>query len=122
MQRWLDMMAARRSPRQILLDAGLHGVAGLLGLLPDMERRMASVRLVEDLEYARHGHRALRLVILWPDGPGPHPVLVYLQGGGFAGGSKRTHRAVAAAYTSHGYLVHRVDYRLAPQHRFPAAI
>lgn len=122
MQRWLDMMAARQSPRQIVLDAGLHAVAGLVDFLPDMKRRMTSVRLVEDLEYARHGHQALRLDILCPGGPGPHPVLVYFHGGGFAVGSKRTHRAVAAAYASRGYLVCNVDYRLAPQHRFPAAI
>lgn len=122
MYRWLDMMAARQSARQIVLDAGLHAVAGLVDLLPDMKRRMSSVRLVEDLEYARHGHQTLRLDILRPAGPGPHPVLVYFHGGGFAVGSKRTHRAVAAAYASRGYLVCNVDYRLAPQHRFPAAI
>jgi acetyl esterase len=87
-----------------------------------MKQRMAACRLIEDLEYARHGGEALRLDILQPVGPGPHPVLVYLHGGAFAVGSKRTHRALAVAYASQGHLVCNVDYRLAPEHRFPAAI
>lgn len=48
--------------------------------------------------------------------------LTYLHGGAFAIGSKRTHRALAAAYASRGYVVCNVDYRLAPQHPFPAAL
>ncbi len=49
-------------------------------------------------------------------------MLIYFHGGGFAIGSKRTHRALAAAYAAQGYLVFNVDYRLAPEHPFPAAL
>ena len=122
MRRWLDMIAARQSVRRIAVDAGMHAVAGLVDFLPRMKQRMAACRLIEDLEYARHGGKALRLDILQPQGAGPHPVLIYLHGGAFAIGSKRTHRAMAAAYASQGYLVCNVDYRLAPQYPFPAAI
>lgn len=122
MRRWLSMIASGQPARRVTLDAGLHAVAGLVDLLPQMRQRMAGTRLIEDLPYARHGGRALRLDILQPPGPGPHPVLVYLHGGAFAIGSKRTHRALAAAYASRGYLVCNVDYRLAPQHPFPAAL
>ncbi len=122
MRRWLNMIAARQLVRRVALDAGLHAAAGLADLMPQMKRRMAGTRLIEDLEYACHGGHALRLDILQPAGPGPHPVLVYLHGGAFAIGSKRTHRALAAVYASWGYLVCNVDYRLAPQHRFPAAL
>jgi len=83
---------------------------------------MRSCRLLEDVPYARHGRATLRLDVLQPVRAGPHPVLIYLHGGGFAIGSKRTHRAIAAAYAAQGYLVFNVDYRLAPQHPFPAAL
>lgn len=122
MRRWLNMIAAGQSVRRIAVDAGMHAAAGLVDVLPQMKQRLASAHLIEDLEYARHGGIRLRLDILQPKGPGPHPVVIYLHGGAFAVGSKRTHRALAAAYASQGYLVCNVDYRLAPQHPFPAAI
>lgn len=122
MQRWLDMIAAHQPVRRVALDAGMHALAGLVDILPRTKRRMAAIRLVEDLEFARHGRDVLRLDVLQPEGPGPHPVLIYLHGGAFAIGSKRTHRALATAYATQGYLVCNVDYRLTPRHPFPAAL
>lgn len=122
MRRWLDMLASRQLARRIVLDAGMHALAGVVDLMPRMKQRMSSCRLIEDIEYARHAGEAQLLDILQPGGPGPHPVLIYLHGGGFAIGSKRTHRALAAAYASQGYLVCNIDYRLAPKYPFPAAV
>jgi acetyl esterase len=122
MRRWLDMVASNQLVRRIALDAGMHALAELVDFMPRMKQRMRSCRLIEDIEYARHGGQILCLDILQPIGSGPHPVLIYLHGGGFAIGSKRSHRALAAAYASKGYLVCNIDYRLAPQHPFPAAI
>ena len=55
--------------------------------------------------------------------PGPRPVLVYFHGGGWVIGDIETHdgtvRALAAAS---GVTIVSVDYRLAPEHPFPAAI
>jgi acetyl esterase len=54
---------------------------------------------------------------------GPLPLLVYLHGGGWVIGDLDTHdvlcRCLAAAA---GCSVLSVDYRLAPEHRFPAAL
>lgn len=122
MRPWPDMIAVGQSVRRIAVDAGMHAAASLVDFLPSMKQRMAATRLIEDLEYARHGGERLRLDILQPMNPGPHPVLMYLHGGAFAVGSKRTHRALAVAYASQGYLVCNVDYRLAPEFPFPAAI
>ena len=122
MRRWLDMIAARQSVHRIALDAGMYALAGLADFMPRIKRRMAACRLIEDLEFARHGGVTLRLDILQPNTPGPHPVIIYLHGGAFAIGSKRTHRALAAVYASQGYLVCNVDYRLAPEYPFPAAL
>jgi acetyl esterase len=52
-------------------------------------------------------------------GQGPHPVLVYLHGGGWVCGSARTHRKLAYRFAEAGYLVFNVNYRLAPEHPFP---
>jgi len=57
--------------------------------------------------------------VLVPRGAGPHPVLVYLHGGGWVCGSPRTHRKLAARFAEAGTLVVNVDYRLAPEHPFP---
>jgi acetyl esterase len=54
-----------------------------------------------------------------PAGAGPHPVLVYLHGGGWVCGSPKTHRKLAHRFAEAGYLVFNVDYRLAPEHPFP---
>lgn len=47
--------------------------------------------------------------------------LLYLHGGGFVGGSPRTHRPITAALALAGARVFVPDYRLAPEHPFPAA-
>jgi cation diffusion facilitator CzcD-associated flavoprotein CzcO/acetyl esterase/lipase len=47
--------------------------------------------------------------------------LLYLHGGGFVGCSARTHRPVTAALALQGLRVFAPDYRLAPEHPFPAA-
>ncbi|MEM7105446.1 MAG: alpha/beta hydrolase [Bacteroidota bacterium] len=50
-------------------------------------------------------------------------VLVYFHGGGYAIGSLDTHRALAAKIAEDGkFKVITVDYRLAPEHPYPAAL
>ncbi len=58
--------------------------------------------------------------VVRPTGPGPHPVLVYLHGGGWVCGSPATHRKLAYRFAEAGYVVFNVDYRMAPEHPFPA--
>ena len=48
--------------------------------------------------------------------------LLYLHGGGYVGMSPRTHRAITGAFARRGFRVFAVDYRLAPEHVFPAAL
>ena len=61
--------------------------------------------------------------IYTPEGEPPFPVLVYYHGGGHTLGDIQTYdvptRALCAGA---GCLVVSVDYRLGPEHRFPAAV
>ncbi len=58
-----------------------------------------------------------------PDPGGPHPLLVYLHGGGFVIGDLDTHDQVCRLLCRYaGVHVLSVAYRLAPEHRFPAAV
>ena len=51
------------------------------------------------------------------------PILVYYHGGGWIRGDLDTHDDVCRYLSHHaGCLVASVDYRLAPEHRFPAAL
>ncbi len=60
--------------------------------------------------------------IYWPEGTGPFPVLVYFHGGGWVIGSITSHDATCRTLTNAaGCMIVSVDYRLAPEHKFPAA-
>jgi len=57
-----------------------------------------------------------------PAGEAPFPALVYFHGGGFVLCSLDTHDALCRALARRaGCAVVSVDYRLAPEHRYPAA-
>ena len=58
-----------------------------------------------------------------PEGDAPMPALVYFHGGGWVIGSLDTHDSTCRALAkAAGVLVVSVDYRLAPEHRYPAAV
>lgn len=51
------------------------------------------------------------------------PIIVHFHGAGWVGGDLDTHDAIARYYAKHAdAVVVAVDYRLAPEHRFPAAV
>lgn len=58
-----------------------------------------------------------------PAGAGTERVILYLHGGAYNAGSARSHRALAAniAYAARGRAL-TIDYRLAPEHPYPAAL
>ena len=60
--------------------------------------------------------------IYWPEGEGPHPALVFFHGGGWVICNLDTHDGICRTLTNAvGCVVVSVDYRLAPEHPFPAA-
>jgi acetyl esterase len=53
----------------------------------------------------------------------PLPAVAYFHGGGWVQGDLETHHGLCARLAKHaGVLVLAVDYRLAPEHKFPAAV
>jgi acetyl esterase len=66
---------------------------------------------------------SLPVRVYYPDAEAPHPTLVYFHGGGYVLGSLDTHDALCRALTNAAECaVVSVDYRLAPEHPFPAAV
>ena len=58
-----------------------------------------------------------------PENPVDGKVLLYIHGGGFISGSCETHRVHVAKFaTGSGLRSLLFDYRLAPEHPFPAAV
>jgi cation diffusion facilitator CzcD-associated flavoprotein CzcO/acetyl esterase/lipase len=60
----------------------------------------------------------------WVESPQskPNRILLYLHGGGYVACSTRTHRSVTCAFADRGFRVYAPEYRLAPEHRFPAGL
>ena len=81
------------------------------------------VEVIRDVPYIDDGLVDHRLDVYRPTGrPGPHPIIMYVHGGGFSLLSKDTHWVMALVYARFGYLVFNISYRLAPRHPFPAAV
>jgi len=79
----------------------------------------AHVKKVENVEIPS-GAARIRVRIFTPAGTGPFPILIYSHGGGWVKGNVYTHGKVCRYLAERvGCLVVSVDYRKAPQYKFP---
>jgi acetyl esterase len=77
---------------------------------------------LKDVEYARPGGHAVLLDLHVPEGSGPFPAAILVHGGGFDGGSKSTNvRPLFDVLANAGFAWFSIDYRMAPEFRFPQA-
>ncbi|MGB8651064.1 MAG: alpha/beta hydrolase [Mycobacteriales bacterium] len=86
---------------------------------PDTKAQVAST---EDVTYpAPEGDRPAR--VYRPDVPGPVPTVLFVHGGGYVIGDLDTHDDHARLICAEvGAVVVSIDYRLAPEHPFPAGV
>jgi acetyl esterase/lipase len=74
------------------------------------------------------GFRPLVLDLYLPAGGGPHPLVLFIHGGGWVGGNTRHSGALAnfpqavAQLAAEGFVVASVEYRLSGEAPFPAAL
>lgn len=66
---------------------------------------------------------AVRVRVFTPDADGPVPIMMYFHGGGYVkGGIVETDAFCRRLASTTGNVVVSVDYRLAPEHPYPAAL
>jgi len=75
-----------------------------------------------DVTYRQDGDFALQLRLYQPRGDGPFPILIDVHGGAWANGARDNDRILNEALARSGLLVAAADFRLAPQHPYPAQI
>lgn len=75
------------------------------------------------IEYANPDDTHLQLNLARPKkGEGPFPAVLCIHGGGFRAGKRESYDALCLKLAEHGYAAATITYRLAPQHKFPAAV
>src|SRR4051794_3006367 len=82
------------------------------------------VELIRDVEFGTGGGRPLRMHILRPkERPEePMPVVVWVHGGAWRGGSRDGGIGPLSRFARRGYLGASIEYRLSQEATFPAQI
>lgn len=91
----------------------------------------AAAKTVADVEYGRVNENKLLLDVCSPDEWGSFPVVIIVHGGGWAGGDKKGATKpndgaditpLFAPLTQAKFVWFSINYRLAPEHRWPACL
>ncbi|HEY0603827.1 MAG TPA: alpha/beta hydrolase [Herpetosiphonaceae bacterium] len=122
MQAFLDQQAAlgappihKLTPEQVRSSSRLQLQQAALYYTPEQVAKIENRTIP-----APSGEIPVR--IYTPEGDGPFPLLVFFHGGGWVIGDLDSHDDLCRALTNAaGCVVFAVDYRLAPEHKFPAA-
>ncbi len=80
------------------------------------------VTALRDIPYIENGHERQKLDLYLPEADAPLPVLVWVHGGAWLGGSKDQCPPLQAGYAQRGYAVASINYRLSSHAEFPAQI
>jgi acetyl esterase len=83
-------------------------------------QRRDGVELLSDIAYGPDARHRLDLYRPQAKPSTPHPVILFMPGGGFIRGDKADRENVGQYFARHGFLVAVVNYRLAPAHVWPA--
>ena len=80
------------------------------------------LRFQPDVVYATYGERKLLADIISPANAQNLPALIVVHGGGWHNGDKTKFQALSIGLARQGYVVAAIEYRLADEAAFPAAI
>jgi acetyl esterase len=95
-------------------------LGGCLAVAPLLAEAVSGTFL-QDIEYGRAGGEVLLLDAAVPAGEGPYPAVILVHGGGWTGGSKAGDTAaLIEPLAQAGFVCLAINYRLAPQHHWPA--
>ncbi|GDY09694.1 lipase [Planctomycetia bacterium] len=82
-----------------------------------------SVVWEEAIEYSNPEDTHLQLNLARPkSGNGPFSTVLCIHGGGFRAGKRESYDALCVKLAERGYVAATMTYRLAPKHKFPAAV
>lgn len=118
---FLDQLKAQGAPSMATLPveevrASQQALITMMGITPE------PVAEVTDRTIPGPGGE-LPIRVYTPEGSGPFPVLVYLHGGGWVAGDLNLQDDTCRSISNGaGCVVVSVDYRLAPENKFPAAV
>ncbi|HET6470560.1 MAG TPA: alpha/beta hydrolase [Pseudomonadales bacterium] len=108
--------------KEIAPDATVESIRFVFDQLAGLlNRRLPKVGAFHERVPLVAPDRTITADIIVPDGAGPFPVFVYCHGGAWVAGNPASHRKLTHRFAEGGVLVVSVDYRLAPEHPFPAA-
>lgn len=82
------------------------------------------IRTERDIQYVSAGDPAQTLDLYVPEQANgkPRPLIVFIHGGGWSGGSKRDYEGFALGVVRQGYAAASVEYRFSQKAKFPAQI
>jgi len=83
---------------------------------------LGDVLIRRGVEFAKPNGVPLTFDVYRPVSAGPHPILLQLYGGAWQRGSPEDNPTFAGYFASKGYLVIALDYRHAPEWKWPAQI
>ena len=114
----------RRKAGAVVVDGFFRGMARAGRLHPHATPERHGVTVTRDVSYVPDGRPEHLLDVYYPasNSGRPWPVVLYVHGGGFRILSKDSHWLMGLAFAKRGFVVFNINYRLAPRHRFPAAM
>jgi acetyl esterase len=106
------MTSTRLASLLILCFTAILHAAAKPGTIPGLK---------QDIEFAKVGDVSLTLDAFVPEGDGPFATCILVHGGGFTKGDKQTFiTPIFEPLAKAGFAWFTINYRLAPQHQWPA--
>jgi acetyl esterase/lipase len=94
-------------------------ICSFLWLMPVLLFAANRLPTQEGLVYGTVDGQQLTMDYYAPEGPGPHPIVILIHGGGYRRGNSKSGTYPADFLTPAGYAVFSINYRLAPKYPYP---